>query len=372
MRYGVVLLGCSLIACGGGKKSEELLCDGTALTEWVDNDKADVDYTLDCLLEVEGSLSIAEGVVIEVAADAGITVTGSGKVTAVGSGDAPIVFQSANPGEPWVGLSFFSSETSTLDHVVVDEAGAAASYGSASVQVGDDTTAGNLSLSNTTISNGAGTGLVVANGTLSDFAGNTISGNAMTMAIHQDNLAMLAPDNTLDDNTFDAIEILGSASATGDVQTWPLMPEPYYIRQDAWWYDQQTIQPGVQVLLDDGANVYFVAGATGALIAEGTAAEPIIFIGKDYGQGTWNSIYLAGGGSLANCKIGGGSGADNGDGQYAQVVFDMNSGGAFRAVDCVFQDSGGYGLWLGLAVHNDVESDNLFSNNNYGDVGYGY
>jgi len=81
------------------------------------------------------------------------------------------------------------------------------------------------------------------------------------------------------------------AATLGPDETWSAEAGPYLVEVDVTVPDgsRLTIGPGVQVILSAGRSL----DVQGELVARGTDAAPIVFAGRDAGDGTtdrWGSI----------------------------------------------------------------------------------
>ncbi|HSO41018.1 MAG TPA: hypothetical protein VLT33_51185, partial [Labilithrix sp.] len=110
----------------------------------------------------------------------------------------------------------------------------------------------------------------------------------------------------------------GPTVHTGDVkgdEVWTAAASPHVLDANVNVRDgaKLTIEPCAEVLLAKGAHIqvaYPITPNTGTLIAEGTAAKPIRFHGKDGAR--WGSIYAVAPGTvrLAHVTLEGGGGGD--------------------------------------------------------------
>lgn len=158
--------------------------------------------------------------------------------------------------------------------------------------------------------------------------------------------------------------------------TWLKQPVPYVITgpgdMDLSIYNSTpegaklTLAPGVQVLMGTHGDILAGSGyGKGALIADGTAEEPILFssAGSTKSNGDWGCIHLGSAtttGILDYCIVEYGGYLDS-DGSVLVGYSD-----APVITNCVIRNSGGYGIVLQNA--SPTMSGNTFSDNTLADV----
>lgn len=102
-----------------------------------------------------------------------------------------------------------------------------------------------------------------------------------------------------------------------------------------------TIEPGTEIVFEDNARF---AVLNNALIAKGTASNPIYFRGKDGLAGEWNGIYFSSddpANELSYCVISGGGA----DATYpGNLVVHKDS--KVKVTNCTFSKSGRYGIYV--------------------------
>lgn len=111
------------------KNSAESNCDeSTALSEDIISDTtlaADC-YDIDDVLNIEAALTLEAGAVLRFSNDGGFIVANEGSLLARGTEQEKIILTSQdNSQAPWKGVVIFSdSSDNTLDHVIIEHAGA--------------------------------------------------------------------------------------------------------------------------------------------------------------------------------------------------------------------------------------------------------
>ncbi|MHB8604468.1 MAG: right-handed parallel beta-helix repeat-containing protein [Thermoplasmatota archaeon] len=351
------------------------------------------------------ALTVAPGVTVAFDQYAGITVgTGSaslpGALNAAGTAASPIVFTSHQVSKTagwWYGLTFdpyADTGVSAMRNVTVEYGG----YSQAGIYVyqysGDfrDCTVrsssnygvyiynANPTFENCTIRDSAAHGVYTYVGNPT-FTGTTFRNNGQygfytnsgTPQVHDDTFVLnhqrplrVAPDsvitgNTYDSNTIEEIEFLGGTHTL--VKTLPLLTDVTTLAPVKYVYTGSvtiegtdgangvttlTIAPGVTVAFDQYAAMYVGTGSAsqpGALVASGTAAQPITFTSHQSGtktKGYWGTLEFNDFASdslsvLANVTI------EYGGQQTAGLYLYR-----FPATisDCTVSNSGNYGVYV--------------------------
>lgn len=156
---------------------------------------------------------------------------------------------------------------------------------------------------------------------------------------------------------------------------------PYLIEDVVSLNQKMTIMPGTTLEFAQDAGLYInYLNAAGSIIANGTAAAPIKFIGFNSGiKGYWFGIELdnADPQILFNyCNIDGGGSIPGGTGCASPTKTALNFGGRCGAsitygrgtvTHCKITNSGGYGLSYRTG-HNVILSGNTYSGNTLSDI----
>jgi len=238
------------------------------------------------------NLTIAAGVRMEFASGGQITVADGASLTANGTAEQPIMLTGAEalPGF-WDGVqyAFSNSAQNSLEHVVIEYAGSSAN-GDAALHIrANGSFPSRLSVSNVTLRQSAGYGFNIDNGTtLPTFANNVVASNVTIGRVHPSVAGFIAAENTFTDNEENVIEVI-SGPLTEDA-TWADIGV-------AWLMDgvsvsgEWTIAPGNELRFTSGAQV--LVSDDGAIIAVGTAAEPILLTGEVMSPGSWDGVQLS-------------------------------------------------------------------------------
>lgn len=261
----------------GGAIREDMVLTNTVATPGVP------DYCVTRNIDLSAVMTIEPGVEIQFAPDVEFVVSGDDAALVARGTDANhIVFTAKDTSRPWRGLAFvlagdFRNE---LDYVDISYAGIdlisivdrEASLGVSSFS--------QLSVTNTTITNSASAGMFIESDVaLNAFANNSFSNNAgRPLVLAAEQVAILDAASSFSQNNGDnSIEIHNGSIATGEAVSWVNIEDgtPYVVTSDINLSDKLTISPGVELRFDVDRS--FVVDGDGAIIAEGTAEDPIVF-----------------------------------------------------------------------------------------------
>ncbi|MFB6318153.1 hypothetical protein [Saccharicrinis sp. FJH54] len=257
------------------------------------NGPAEIDYLIDCVMDVTAALTIEPGVVIAFTENSGLGVFDDGSVNAVGDPDKPIVFMGYNPGKGyWRGIHVESSSVSNrLENVMISDAGSNYVYccnDPASLFI----KGGKMALNHVTISNGAETGLAATNGSeFAEYSDVTITSHDGYPAVFSTNVLSdidgLGSDYTGNgtDNIFVWADKITSET------TWKPTNVPYLMEGKVLDVTELlTIEAGTEIKMEEngGIGVY----DNGALKVSGTDALPVTIQGKENVTGYWRGIHM--------------------------------------------------------------------------------
>lgn len=129
-----------------------------------------------------------------------------------------------------------------------------------------------------------------------------------------------------------------------------------------------TIEPGTEIVFENNAGFYVTSNA---LIAKGTAAQPIYFRGRDGLAGEWKGIGVSSNdpaNELSYCVVsGGGSGGFSGWVGYEPANLVVNDQCQIKVTNCTFSKSGKYGMFV-IGAPNAAPTPFLaYSNNTFKD-----
>jgi parallel beta-helix repeat protein len=159
---------------------------------------------------------------------------------------------------------------------------------------------------------------------------------------------------------FNSQNAVAGTPKSGDItvdDTWDMAGSPYWINGDVFVKNNAslTIDPGVEVLFDDGFGLYI---NNGTLDAQGTPLNMIKFTANSTAPwpGNWTAIQvdLKGNATISYCNI-----------TYADYGIYL-----FQSSDDVIQNNqisdNRYGLYLFQSSNNIIENNNVSGNSNYG------
>ena len=299
-------------------------CDETTpLSGSIDTDQV---LPLQCfevsgVVDVNAGLTIQPGTVLRFASGAGLRVRTDGTLIAAGTATNPILMTST-AGFPapanWAGVRIESnSPANELAHVTIEYAGQTSFnlHGTS----GDGPIAGlrisggsQASVRHVTVRQSAGYGMNIGNVRLNEFSQNRFGGNERSpVSIESsaigglDHASDYAGEGLSEPNDDTYIRVVYNAAITG-TPTWPATNLPYRffgVHRVEGDETVVTVEPGATLEFGSAAGIRVVAGA---LVAEGTASDPITFTGATETPGAWaglafNSLDL--GNSLAHVVV---------------------------------------------------------------------
>ncbi|CAM3169175.1 hypothetical protein G4177_26335 [Corallococcus sp. ZKHCc1 1396] len=379
----------------------------TAATTWSPGDDGCA-YVVEDVVEVSGALTIAPGTVVRFGPEAGLLITETGSLNAVGTEASPITFTGTTqtPGF-WKGLAFKSNNpANVLEHVVISYAGSEDPFccdlfygpggrldARAAVLLGSNSrsAATTVRIANTTIEKSGTQGLFAFNkARLPGFSQNLFRGNlgapvtvSMSLVGALDSATVYSGNSATSpqangDNT---VHVLAApASDSGGTQTLRKLDVPYGI---ATGLPDTTVSYTGALTIDPGVRLQFEAQSglrieqDGSLVARGTAAEPIVFTGRTETTGFWKGLSFrssSGNNVIAFAQVShGGSDtfccdAFTGAGD---IVANISVGGAvdssglgrLQLTDTVISGSPAYGVFV-FKKATFSESGNTYSDNN--------
>lgn len=272
--------------------SSVLDCNINSPTTLVDG-PAEVDYLVECVVDITAALTIEAGVVIEFAENAGLGIYDNGSIKAIGETEKNIVLRGAQDVSGfWRGIHIETrSVNNVLNHVEIRNAGSNYVYccnDKASLFL----KGGLLALDNTLITDGGGSGLVVkGDAEFGSLTNIQITGHdeypVMTTA---EALGYFGdPESDFSGNTQDFIYI--NNSSLTETTTWSATNVPYMLNGDVLDVTAGlTIAAGtiIEVESDGGIGVY----DNGSLTVNGTSSKPVIIRGKEALAGYWRGIHM--------------------------------------------------------------------------------
>ena len=307
-------------------------------------------------VSVDAALTIDAGVTILMPAgsyfDIGYGGT-AGSLNAQGTAASPIVFEgnvsNASRGY-WVGIEIYSKSTAgapnVLNHTTVADGGSySADSGDVSLYNGSAT------ITNSTFQNSSAFG-IFADGvsTLPGFSANKIDGNARgAMEIPAQDMSDLDVATTYNGNTVDVVDVAGTVDhGSATTVHWPGIDVPFYATDSISLDSPVVVDAGFVMQADAGNGIYLdvgYGGTAGALNAQGTASDPVVFEGSAGNPDDWVGIEIyskstAGAPNVLNHTTvadGGSYSADSGD-------VSLYNGSA-TITNSTFQNSSAFGIF---------------------------
>ncbi len=260
-------------------------------------------HQLDANIDVAGTLIIENCAQVRLGQDVSITLSGSGLLRVGGASGGPVTFDAVNANQPW--HTIFSPYKTTrieLINVALKNGGSPGANGGGTIYVrGDDSagaapTASVLLVDNVRIENSATFGIQLDNGAAFDPASKKLTitnANKSPIAIYG-KAAGTIPVGDYTGNTNAWFQLEGSNAGLIDVDTsWIFRGLPIATGfgglniANATRNAVLTLGPGVIVEMREPLPYRITVGAsstdampTGALVAVGTATDPVVFRGR--------------------------------------------------------------------------------------------
>ncbi|EMR03152.1 right-handed parallel beta-helix repeat-containing protein [Cesiribacter andamanensis] len=340
------------------------------------SDPAIPDYRVYADIEIEALLTIAPGVVIEVAQGKRIDVAAPGMITAIGQANKKIVFrgQTAQAGF-WRGISLYAStEPSVLEWVEIAHTGSSELFDGVKAAIGlfgSGSTTGKLSLKNSHLHHNAGYGVYVASGAqLHQFAGNTFSQHAEAgLYLPATEVQKLDGASIFTENAKGGIEVFTGVIEGAAEVVWPA----YSYRYTSGSLSVRTgwkLSPGTTIEMGDNQYIEVTSQAGAYIHAAGTAHQKVTFSGISKQPGAWKGITIHSTHQLNLLEHAvveyGGSAVSYG--VKANVYVPYSSKLTIRNTHLAH--SPGYGLYYrsSAVLNTDFETANTFEDNASGSV----
>jgi hypothetical protein len=308
-------------------------------------------------------------------------------LNATGTEENPVIFRGVTAGKgTWLGIGFNSSSPNNkLIYCDISGGGSGDLYNASdfaaniTMQCESKVTIQHTSI---TESGGFGIYMLEEDAQLVNFEENMLTHNELApILIHLPQVDQLdAASSYAEENGRAYIQVFGQAIEAANL-TIAKLEVPYRIGQDesgrvTYVEKALVIEPGVILEFETAAGLILGGPSvdciptTGSLHAEGTAEEPIIFRGATEGQGTWRGIGInssTAANLLKYCEISGGGASQmyNAGGQGNLV---LHCEGKVTVENSTIKDSGGWGVDFVQGGNNLDASDNVFENNELGDI----
>jgi hypothetical protein len=347
--------------------------DETTLYPDVFEDASIPDYFAMENVTIKARVTFIPGVIVESESDVYIHVAGSSaSLTAEGTTSQRILFTGIDKVKgSWRGISISSSSVNNkLDYVDVMYAG--------SSDIGDTKTSvfmksntdTKLSITNTNISESGGYAFTTDgdDAVLTAFENNNFSNNELApLQIGGENLYALDETSVFSDNGIQAIEIIPGRVTFDNPGTISYSLIPLHFYGEAHLRSTVTFSEGVACLFD--ADLRLWVTNEGAIIAEGTSGNEVIFSGMDEAPGAWKGIELDSPSTMnkldfCHIKYGGSSG-----GRGANIYMFGSSNGSYLSLSNSYVgDSQTYGIYRASGSTTLNTSSVTYANNSSGDI----
>jgi hypothetical protein len=337
-------------------------------------DEAYPDYYATRSVQITAGLTLDPGVVIECASDIQIFVNGpNAYLNASGTASKNIIFRGSEKIKGWWKTINFNSVNlnNKLDHVQVLHAGSSNIAGLKTAVYINSSASCRAAITNTLISLTDGYGLCVdgnSNGLIAYSENEFTENTAAPLALGAENLYSLDNASIYTGNGVQAVVVRTAGNGNVRFNTPGIIKAlsiDYHFMSSAELQTNLTIEPGVTLLFNSGKRLWVTA--SGALIANGSASEKIIFSGITSSPGAWNGIEFDSSSpeNIINNAVvshGGSSG-----GRKANIY--MFNSSNLTLTNSTISDSQTWGVFLAPGSTELTESNNIFSNNASGDIG---
>ena len=253
-------------------------------------------YRTDDVLSVNGGTLVFEpGTTIRFGQDAGLDISGNGRLRAEGRADAKVVLTGTEKTRGfWKGVRFSNSRSADnrLTHTIVEFAGGKQWHGGNYSRgclyfQGDDVT---VAVAQTELRACGQAGMVI-DGAASeiDVSNSTFADSDSPIWMAPAAVDRLSADNTFETNDDNRIHLVRNGTLTEEA-TWSDPGVPLFVRTDILVQARLALDPGLELHFD--GDVGFDLHADGSLLAEGTADAPITFRGDREERGHWQGIRI--------------------------------------------------------------------------------
>lgn len=339
---------------------------------------SDVTYIVTSDIDIEANLTIEPGTRIEFENDTGLRLaTTSGAIIADGTAEDPILFTGTEeqPGW-WNGIYLEESDNlnNQLNHVTVEYGGGNEfrRSGEGNLIIGrglrDDSS---IEVTNSTFRHSASHGIWVrSNGDLPNFANNTVIDNEdAPVNIGSNKTHRLDSGSSFLGNEVDYVYVRGGNDIENDDVTWEALDVPYGVNSSTIEVSgiDWTIEPGATFVFDQGGEVRLVDES--AIIANGTAEDPILFTASDEQPGWWNGLYLEETSNANNSLnyvtieyAGGEEYRRSGEGNLV-IARGLRDDSSISVTNSTFRHSASYGLWVRSSGDLPDFENNTFTGN---------
>jgi hypothetical protein len=309
--------------------------------------------------EIGAALTLSPGITLVFPADAMLEIETAGTLNAVGTSSEPITFtgQQQSPGY-WNGIQFtFNHTDNTIEHAVVEYGGGG---GNIDANVGVFGGEGMLTLRNTTLRQSEHYGFFFDREITLAMENVTSTENNYPGIINFDSLDLLDSNSDYTGNSDDRIRVSSPIVDRTTSMTIPDVGIPYFLSNTGNTDVDMvlTIEPGVELQFNAGGGLN--VSNTGAIVAQGTTAEPITFSGALETKGYWNGIQVTFSSipTVFDNTILEYGGAPSGN-TYALIgYYGAETNGS--VTNSILRSSQNHGIWLYSSTTGDFTTGNTF------------
>jgi hypothetical protein len=234
---------------------------------------------------------------------------------------------------------------------------------------------GKIAVTNSIFSDNIGYGLYVDNdgGQLTDFSTNTFENNDTGVGIPADEAEDMDGNTMFINNASADVEIFSTTYSAAKESTWQSLSgdAAYRITGDVDIDGVLTIAPGAKFEMDEDVEI----DVNGALIAEGTSSDRIIFTTSNQAGGIlWKGLFILSSDSrnaldFVTVSYGGNSELDFSGANFKANV-GVDAGATMNITNSSFTNGGGYGIYS-IGSTNDftaAAAANTFTDNVSGNL----
>jgi hypothetical protein len=309
--------------------------------------------------DIGAVLTLSPGTTLAFPADAMLEIEAEGTLNAVGTSSELITFtgHQQTPGF-WNGIQFtFNHTNNIIEHAVVEYGGGG---GNIDANVGVFGSDGMLTIRNTTLRQSELNGFYFGRGITLTMENVTSTENSRPGILSFDSLDMLDNNSAYSGNSDDRIWVANPVVDRTTSMTIQNVGIPYFLENTGNTDVDMllTIEPGVELQFNAGGGLY--VGRTGAIVAQGTAADPITFTGAEQTKGYWNGIQVTFSSipTVFDNTILEYGGAPSGN-TYALIgYFGSDTNGS--VTNSVLRSSQNHGVWLHSGTTGDFTTGNTF------------
>lgn len=254
--------------------------------------------------DVTASLKVEKGTTILFEDGAGLQITGSGSISAIGTAAETITLRGEEITDKgsWRGILIDTDQTDNALEYVLVQGGGGASFNSndnkGNIVVYADA---KISINNCTIKNSASYGVNAdyATSTVTSFMNNTFSNNHIPVIMHGNKVDVVDATNTFSGNDNDYVHTRVSYGnhEISTTKVWQALQVPYRITAaDFGIFKHQEVGSNGRLTINAGAVVEFETQTgfdiddTATFSAIGTATNRIKFRGVDPTAGSWDGF----------------------------------------------------------------------------------